>query len=214
MCVTFMPRDRLLTRFSVLYLQILCCTHYNLKVDVYSFGLTLLEVILGDCTYVKRYFRGGRLTAISEKNGGSGWRPPIPELLAESQPELVALHKECVLGDFNQRPDFCEILKRLDQCRDKAESFFNLPLHGALLAETIGYATDLRTDDMFGTVVSPTKAPFLFRDGSDSPPSEVLLDVRAIAENDLKEGEAEGVHVDLEVVVQTAQDLERKKKEL
>ena len=59
----------------------MCGFHYNLKVDVYSFGLTLLEVILGDCTFIKKCFPGARFSAVSEENGGKGWRPPIPDLL-------------------------------------------------------------------------------------------------------------------------------------
>ena len=54
---------------------------YNERVDVFSFGLTLLEVILGDCKYIKYHFKG-MSCVVSKAKGGLGWRPPVPDVLA------------------------------------------------------------------------------------------------------------------------------------
>ena len=95
--------------------QILLGVAYNERVDVFSFGFTLLEVVLGDCTYIKRHFRG-QACVVSKANGGLGWRPPVPNELAVSQPGLALLFGDCVLDDFTERPSFVEICKRLESC--------------------------------------------------------------------------------------------------
>ena len=66
--------------------QIVTSQVYNTKCDVFSFGLVLLEVLIGDCTWVKRRFRGVGCYAEKEE-GGMGFRPPIPdEVLAADPP--------------------------------------------------------------------------------------------------------------------------------
>ena len=99
--------------------QILLCTAYNERVDVFSFGLTLLEVVLGDCTYIQRRFKG-RGCYINKAEGGQEWRPPVPEALKEGQPVLVQLFGDCVLDNFSERPAFLEIVDRLEECRARA----------------------------------------------------------------------------------------------
>ena len=93
---------------------------YNDRVDVFSFGFTLLEIVLGDCTYIKRHFRG-QACVVSKANGGLGWRPPVPNELAVSQPDLAMLFGDCVLDDFHARPSFMEIYERLESCKATAE---------------------------------------------------------------------------------------------
>ena len=97
--------------------QILLGVAYNERVDVFSFGFTLLEIVLGDCTYIKQYFQG-QYGVVSKANGGLGWRPPVPNELAESQPDLAQLIADCVLDDFNERPSFVEICKQLESCKE------------------------------------------------------------------------------------------------
>ena len=92
---------------------------YNERVDVFSFGLTLLEIILGDCTYIKHRFRGSGCV-VRQAKGGLGWRPPVPDVLAESQPDLVQLFRDCVLDDMNARPTFVDINTRLEACESSA----------------------------------------------------------------------------------------------
>ena len=96
--------------------QILLTMAYNERVDVFSFGFTLLEIVLGDCTYIKRHFRG-QACVVSKANGGLGWRPPVPNELAASQPDLAMLFGDCVEDDFNARPSFVEICERLENCK-------------------------------------------------------------------------------------------------
>ena len=107
--------------------QILLCTAYNERVDVFSFGLTLLEVVLGDCTYIKRRFQG-RSCYISKANGGQGWRPPVRETLEEAQPVLVQFFGDCVLDDFSKRPTFLAILDRLEECKATSEALGEIGL--------------------------------------------------------------------------------------
>ena len=92
---------------------------YNERVDVFSFGFTLLEIVLGDCTYIKKHFRGPTCV-VSKANGGLGWRPPVPNELAVAQPDLARLYADCVLDDFNERPSFLDICARLDECEAQA----------------------------------------------------------------------------------------------
>ena len=84
--------------------------------------MTLLEVVIGDCKYLKKYWKG-QFCVVSVENGGRGWRPPVPESLAASQPELVSLFKDCVLDDFNERPSFLDINVRLASCKASADKF-------------------------------------------------------------------------------------------
>ena len=88
---------------------------YNERVDVFSFGFTLLEIVLGDCTYIRKHYRG-QYGVVSKANGGLGWRPPVPNELAVSQPNLALLFADCVLDDFTERPSFVEICSLLERC--------------------------------------------------------------------------------------------------
>ncbi len=121
-----------LTAFAFLSFdtQILLQVAYNERVDVFSFGFTLLEVVLGDCKYIKDHFMGS-WCVVSRTNGGMGWRPPIPSTLAKSQPDLVKLIHDCVLDDMNARPTFVDITARLEDC----ESSTNLLEEEALLSQ-------------------------------------------------------------------------------
>ena len=96
--------------------QILLGVAYNERADVFSFGFTLLEIVLGDCTYIKQYYQG-QYGVVSKANGGLGWRPPVPNELAVSQPELALLFEDCVLDNFKERSSFVEIYERLESCK-------------------------------------------------------------------------------------------------
>ena len=137
-------------------------TAYNERVDVYSFGLTLLEIIIGNCAYIKRQFPG-TMSVMSKANGGRGWRPRIPEAVAESQLDLVQLFRDCVLDDFNSRPSFLDITTRLETCKATSPALeeVDLVMHastehgGARMLFTSD--TDLSTGAVFGDVSSATK---------------------------------------------------------
>ena len=117
MVLTVTPSPFEIDAERVLYsAQILLCVAYNERVDVFSFGFTLLEIAIGDCTYIKKYFRG-QACVVSRAKGGLGWRPPVPNELAVSQPDLALLFGDCVKDDFNERPSFVEICERLETCK-------------------------------------------------------------------------------------------------
>ena len=101
------------------FAQILLGVAYNERADVFSFGFTLLEIVLGDCTYIKRHFKG-QACVVSKANGGLGWRPPVPNELAVSQPDVALLFADCVVNDFNERPSFVEICTILEGCVTQA----------------------------------------------------------------------------------------------
>ena len=131
--------------------QILLCTAYNERVDVFSFGLTLLEIVLGDCTYIEKRFMG-RNCYIGTAKGGQEWRPPVPEALEEAQPVLVQLFGDCVLDDFSERPTFLEIVVRLEECRARAH-MLNEDMPMMQLGDQrqlVDTNTDLNTDALFG----------------------------------------------------------------
>ena len=135
--------------------QILLCTAYSERVDVFSFGLTLLEVVLGDCTYIKKRFKG-RSCYISKAKGGKGWRPPVPEALQEAQPVLVYLVGDCVLDDFSERPTFLEIVDRLEECRAQAHMLNDEDMK-ILQVGNESQLVETDTDFIFGEVTSATK---------------------------------------------------------
>ena len=83
---------------------------------MFSFGLVLLELLIGDCTYVKRKYRGMGCY-IGKEEGGMGFRPPVPDEVLAAEPEVVAIYTDCVKASYNERPSFVEIAKRMmEQC--------------------------------------------------------------------------------------------------
>ncbi len=159
--------------------QIVLNKAYNEKVDVYSFGLTLLEIAVGDCTYVKKHWGGGLHCVVSEANGGLGWRPPVPDELLVAQPSLALLYEDCVLDDFNERPSFMEILTRLESCEASAAEYDPVEevvgkMRGGHAADDHVAAATFRS----GTVHSPAhRGDFSVDDSQDDPAgtSSVLL---------------------------------------
>lgn len=81
---------------------------FNQAADVYSFGMTLWEIVTCQELFPHHSDYDEFMEAICEK----GERPPIP---ADCLPSLKSLLEDCWQGNPNRRPDFEEINKRLDE---------------------------------------------------------------------------------------------------
>lgn len=86
---------------------------YSKAVDVYSFGLILLEAVLGDAHYVQSQLCMVKPAAKARIAAASGWRPAIPAGIREHYAVIVDLIHDCLLDSFSGRPSFVEITKRL-----------------------------------------------------------------------------------------------------
>ncbi|KAI3876458.1 hypothetical protein MKX03_030275 [Papaver bracteatum] len=87
---------------------------YDKKVDVFSFGMILYEMLEGDPPFA------GLEPYDAAKHVAEGHRPPFRS--KNSLPELRELTTQCWSADMNHRPSFLDILKRLDKIRDNLPS--------------------------------------------------------------------------------------------
>lgn len=83
----------------------------NEKVDVYSFALVLLELLVNDGSFVKKGFKGLSMLNVVTQD----YRPPIPVICLLHHPEVVKLIKMCWNGKFNKRPSAVEVCDLLDE---------------------------------------------------------------------------------------------------
>jgi len=86
---------------------------YNERIDVYSFGVILYELIAR-----KKFFDGVDFLFEIEKKVVAGERPQLPE---NGFPELAALVTQCWNDHANERPSFDETYKVLLDLRFKLE---------------------------------------------------------------------------------------------
>ena len=88
------------------------CAHLphtdNESVDTFSFALVLLCLAVGDIAFVRN--QGNAITSIAY---AKGWRPLIPEELAEKSPGLVQLIRSMWDGDFRKRPAMRDVAATL-----------------------------------------------------------------------------------------------------
>jgi serine/threonine protein kinase len=82
--------------------------HYSMKVDVYSFGLILYEIIVGDGLFSSP---GDKMALFMKLN--RGWRPEIPSGVLEISKSLI---ENCWKEDPNERPGFDDIWRIIKGC--------------------------------------------------------------------------------------------------
>jgi serine/threonine protein kinase len=82
--------------------------HYDEKVDVYSFGLVVYEIIVGNAL-LSGSSEKGRVFIELQK----GWRPAIPAEFFEVSKILI---DKCWSANPNERPGFSEIRSYLEKC--------------------------------------------------------------------------------------------------
>ena len=81
-------------------------SQYNKSVDVFSYGLVLLEIAVGKADFVK-------LSGMDRTSYVSGKRPGISSELRETLPEVCVLIEEAWHEDPTERPEFVTIEPRL-----------------------------------------------------------------------------------------------------
>ena len=81
---------------------------YRKEVDIYSFGMLLLEIFYDG--EIKKAFRKGWGPMVVMNRVGSGWRPDL-KLVEEEDAKLANLIKRCWDHNPQQRPSFMELIK-------------------------------------------------------------------------------------------------------
>jgi len=77
--------------------------------DVYSFGITLWEIVTRELPFADKYHSNAQI-AYSVLQGE---RPKIPDYIPNNLKDLGNIIKECVSADPSKRPDFEQIVIRL-----------------------------------------------------------------------------------------------------
>jgi len=99
--------------------------HYDETCDVYSFGLTIFEVLCNSHMEIAFNYslKGAKKRfglAIVHKIA-KGWRPELDKEWVSSYPNLVQLMRDCWEHDSRRRPSFARILKYLTELRRRVD---------------------------------------------------------------------------------------------
>lgn len=84
---------------------------YNYKCDVFSFGMVLCELVLGEYPFEHDSAGAPSDSDAFDEAIVRGLRPPIPDYCA---PELKDLIEECWLDDADSRPEVDELMLRME----------------------------------------------------------------------------------------------------
>lgn len=84
---------------------------YNHKVDVYSFGIVLWELITGLLPFQNMTAVQAAFAVVNR-----GFRPPIP---ADCPPALAEIMSRCWDANSDFRPSFMLVVKMLEQAREE-----------------------------------------------------------------------------------------------
>ncbi|KAJ8445496.1 hypothetical protein Cgig2_031309 [Carnegiea gigantea] len=132
---------------------------YDKKVDVFSFGMILYQMLEGDPP-LSNYEPYEAAKYVAE-----GHRPTFRS--KGSIPELRELTEQCWAADVNRRPSFLEIIKRLEKIKDRLSSK-DSNLKGVMLCTEIPFFqrdSDLDPELAYQTLTCTTSRRFL--DNSD-----------------------------------------------
>ncbi|GMI55372.1 hypothetical protein TeGR_g14295, partial [Tetraparma gracilis] len=105
--------------------EVMRADHYDVKADTWSYGLCLVAMIRAERTLEQFFYQALRkhkkrrttkglgMGQMTKYYYSEGWRPILPLSFVKAYPKLHALIQECWLVRRKERPNFDEIVKRL-----------------------------------------------------------------------------------------------------
>lgn len=90
---------------------------YNEKVDVYSYGIVMWEILAREPPFATY-----KPLEILKRVLEDGERPPLSKIKEDCPPELVLIMKVCWDQDPNRRPNFSDIIEALNLLRQKVKN--------------------------------------------------------------------------------------------
>ncbi|GMI24901.1 hypothetical protein TeGR_g14185 [Tetraparma gracilis] len=105
--------------------EVMRADHYDGKADTWSYGLCLVAMIRAERTLEQFFYealrkhkkrrttKGLGMGQMTKYYYSEGWRPLLPHTFVRAFPKLNALIQECWVPRARMRPDFDQIVKRL-----------------------------------------------------------------------------------------------------
>jgi serine/threonine protein kinase len=109
----------------------------DIENDIFSFGLILYELIVGQPAFPKRMTPENVAGALIRGD----WEPKIPDSVLPRTKELIC---DCLAPDYRERPSFSEILNRLEEMRFKLTAGVNSSKVTAFVKEITEWETNNR----------------------------------------------------------------------